>query len=283
MPKSVMPPTWKVPDLFRARLGESAGRQRAMAAEGQLLVILHEPPRPGEHERQGRLFWRDAEGQWKSNSLGTGVQSLKKHLAEYATLMTELDDRLDAAAHADDYFAVLHAVSPLHRAARNMHTALQQARELVPGDRELVLLRDQAGEIERIAELIHGDAKNGLDFTVARQSEDQAQRSYDMAVSAHRLNLLAAIFFPIATLTAIFGMNLEHGLPIRDKPAAFWAVLIVGLIGGMLLTGVITSKSPKPNPPPIKHSDNKPKRDSPDLAARDGDKEKHRCPSRPVR
>lgn len=38
--KSAIPPTWKVPDLFRSRLGESAGRQRAMASEGHLLIVL---------------------------------------------------------------------------------------------------------------------------------------------------------------------------------------------------------------------------------------------------
>lgn len=244
--KSVLPAAWKMPEVFRTRLGESAGRQRAMAAEGHLLVVLHELPKVGEHGRAGRLFWREPDGQWKSNSLGTGIQALKKHLAEYSDEVARLDSQLDDAASADDYFAVLQGISPLYRAARNMHAALQQARELVPDDRDLVLLRDQAVEIERAAELVHGDAKNGLDFTVARQSEEQAQRSYEMAVSSHRLNLLAAIFLPIATLSAIFGMNLEHGLAIRDNPVAFWLVLIAGFVGGILLTSVITSAPARP-------------------------------------
>jgi hypothetical protein len=244
--KSVIPATWKVPDAFRSRLGEHAGRQRAMAAEGHVLIVLHEPPKPGVPVRHGRLFWREPDGGWKSNSLGGGLQAVKKHLAEYADAVTRLGDRLDQAASADDYFSVLQDVSPLFRAARNMHAALQQARELAPEDRDIVLLRDHAVEIERGAELVHADSKNGLDFTVARQSEEQAHRSYDMAVAAHRLNLLAAIFFPIATLSAVFGMNLEHGLGIRENPAAFWAVLIVGFVGGVFLTQVITRKPERP-------------------------------------
>ena len=182
------------------------------------------------------------------------------HLAEYSDAATLLADRLDAAASADDYFGVLQAVAPLYRAARHLHAALQRARELMPDDREIVSLRDQAGEIERAAELIYGDAKNGLDFTVALRSEEQAQRGYEMAVAAHRLNLLAAIFFPIATLSAIFGMNLEHGLGIRDNPAAFWTVLAVGFIGGVLLTGVITSKPARPEAPGVQKTAGKPKR-----------------------
>jgi len=96
-------------------------------------------------------------------------------------------------------FDLLRSIAPLHRTARHLYATLQEARELVPEDRDLINLRDQIGEIERALELLHGDAKNGLEFTVARQAEQQAERTYDMAVSAHRLNLLAAAFFPVAT------------------------------------------------------------------------------------
>jgi hypothetical protein len=252
MSKSALPQQWKVPELFRERLGENAGRQRAMAADGHLLVVLHEVPRPDEPERRGRYFWRDAAGDWKASSLGTGSQAIRKHLAEYADAVAELDDQLSSAEKADDYFEILHAAAPLYRAARNMHAALQQARELVPDDRELILLRDLAGEIERGAELLHGDAKNGLDLTVARQAEEQTRRGHEMAVSAHRLNLLVAVFFPIATLSAIFGMNLDHGLDSAGNPLAFWGVLAVGFVGGLLLTSVIASRPAPPSAPPAK-------------------------------
>ena len=60
--------------------------------------------------------------------------------------------------------------------------------------------------------LLYNEARNSLDFSIARRGEEQARSSHRMAVSAHRLNLLAAFFFPIATLTALFGVNLRHGL-----------------------------------------------------------------------
>jgi hypothetical protein len=50
-----------------------------------------------------------------------------------------------------------------------------------------------------------------------------------------RLNLLAAFFFPIATLSAIFGANLKHGLEQVTAPAAFLAVMATGLALGALL------------------------------------------------
>ena len=239
--KAVLPAAWKVPDLFRARLGEAAGRQRTMESAGHLLLVLHEPPNAGETERRGRFFWRDATGSWKSNSLGAGIQALRKHVAEYAERLDALDSRLQQAQLSDDYFFVLQSLGPLCRASRHLHAALQQARELAPADRELITLRDQAGEIERFAELLQSDAQHGLDFLIARKTEEQAQRGYEMAVSAHRLNLLAAIFFPIATLSAIFGMNLEHGLP-PNSSEVFWVVLAIGLFSGMLLTLLIASR-----------------------------------------
>ena len=239
--KNVLPAAWKVPDVFRARLGEAAGKQRAMESGGHVLLVLHEPPGAGETERRGRYFWREPDGGWKSSSLGAGVQALKKHVAEYAERVEAIDDQLLRAQASEDYFRVLQSIGPLYRASRNMHATLQQAREMAPADRELIALRDQAGEIERAAELLQNDAKHGLDFLIARKTEEQAQRSYQMAVSAHRLNLLAAIFFPLATLSAIFGMNLEHGLP-QQSNGVFWMVLAIGLLSGMFLTMLIAAR-----------------------------------------
>src|SRR5262249_10514536 len=200
----LIPPDWQVPGLFTNPLGDTVGRQRAVTAEGQLLLGLHEPPLTGVPERTGRLFWRDPEGTWKSKSLGEGPQALKQHVAKFAERVEELEKQWQTAGTAEDYYLLLRAIAPLHRTARHLHATLQQARELVPVDRDLLNLRDQVGEIERAIELLHGDAKNGLDFTVAHQVEQQAERTYDMAVAAHRLNMLAATFFPVATLSAIY-------------------------------------------------------------------------------
>jgi hypothetical protein len=257
----LLPAEWRVPDALAARLGDSAGRQRAMAADGHLLLILHEPPAAGKADRTGKVFWRDPAGQWRAKSPGDGLQALKRHVAEFGERADDLDKRWQTADSADDFYRLLRDLAPLHRAARNLHAALQQARELVPDDRDLVNLRDRAGEVERTVELLHGDAKNGLDYTVARQAERQAARTYDMAVSAHRLNLLAATFFPVATLStiygAVFGMILAHGEPGWSTPALFWTLLGLGLLGGFVLAQVIARK---PIPPADLEPKAKPKR-----------------------
>lgn len=243
--KSILPATWKVPELFRARLGESVGRQRAMESQGHLLLVLHAPPEPSDDARVGRYFWREPDGSWKSSGQGAGVAALKTHLAEFAVRLDRLDEQLQHAVTARDYYNLLQAIAPLHRTIRHLHAAMQQAREMLPEDRDLINLRDNAGELERSVELLHHDTDTGLEFTVAHESEEQSRRAYEMSVSAHRLNILAAIFFPIATLSTIFGMNLPHGLEQWASPTPFWAVLAAGLLMGVLLTALVIQR-PKP-------------------------------------
>ena len=60
-----------------------------------------------------------------------------------------------------------------------------------------------------------------------------------MAVAAHRLNGLAAFFFPIATVMTIFGANLKHGLEERYWPLPFLVCAGLGLIGGIVLTALL--------------------------------------------
>ena len=63
-----------------------------------------------------------------------------------------------------------------------------------------------------------------------------------MAVAAHRLKMLVAFFFPIATLTALFDANFRHGLEEWDRvnaPLPLIVLISAGLLCGALLTGFI--------------------------------------------
>ncbi len=242
--KSILPPVWEVPQQFRDRLGDKAGRQRPMVADGHLLLVLHAPPKPEENQRSGRFFWRSADGTWKSNDLGAGINALHSHLVQFEVIIDQLDRKEELATTADEYFQVLAQLAPVHRAARNLHQVLQEARKTCPEIRELINVRDRAYDIQRSAELLFDGTKNALDFAVARRVEEQAQSSNQMAVAAHRLNILAAFFFPIATLTALFGMNLEHGLEDYLSPIPFLGLLVVGLLTGIVLTSFVTRKVP---------------------------------------
>jgi hypothetical protein len=238
--RSILPAIWDLPTTIRDRLGARAGRQRPMIHDGHVLLVLHRPPKPDEEQREGRFFWRKPDGTWMSSESGGGLASLSAHLQEYADLIERYDDKEESASTAAEYFDVIQAVTPLHRAARNLHGVLQEARKAVPDDHDLIDFRDQAYDIERNAELLYIDTKNGLEYALARRSEEQAAAAHDMSVSAHRLNVLAAFFFPIATLSAIFGVNLQHGWENAPGPGPFFALLAAGLACGFVLKGYIT-------------------------------------------
>ena len=241
-PKLRVPIDWQLPAAITRRLGERSGRQRAMSADGHLLLILHAPPLPGDSHRVGRLFWRDPKGTWRSNTHGTGPQAVMAHLGEFTQRLDGLEEDLESADSADDYYALLRAVAPLHRSARNLHATLQQARELITEDAALINARDQASEVERGLDLLHSDASHGLDFTIARHAEQQAEVTHQMSVAGYRLNLLAATFFPIATIGTIFGMNLSHGFESPSYRGLFWFLIMFGLISGFVLARVIAKK-----------------------------------------
>ena len=244
---ALLPSVWQVPTQFVARLGDQVGRQRAMFAEGHLLLVLHAPPGPEDDERQGRFFWRKPDGTWSSDNFGGGPAALNRHLEEFASVVEALEVQDDAAKTAEDYFTVLQAIAPLHRAAGNLHQTLQEARELLPDDRDLIRYRDQAYSIQRMAELLYDGVKNGLDFAMARRAEEQAKAAHQMSVASHRLNILAAFFFPVATLMAIFGANIQHGLEELSPPWPMITVLAVGLGFGAVLALFISRPVAPPN------------------------------------
>lgn len=248
--RSLLPAVWEVPKSFRERLGTSAGRQRTMFDERHLLLVLHAPPKPDDTLRRGRFIWRKPDGSWTSNDLGGGIGALGKHLAEYAEVIQQFDRLEEEAQTAADYFAVLEGLAPVLRAAAHLHQTLQEARRLVPEDRDLIIMRDQAYDLERTADLLYTNAKNALDFAIARRAEEESRSSRQMALSAHRLNILAAFFFPLATLSAIFGVNLLHGLEDSPPPLAFLLLVGSGLAAGAILAAFITRRPP--DDPPAK-------------------------------
>jgi len=230
-PDALLPKLWVLPDAIRQRLGREPGPQRSMFEEGHLLIILHELPEPGVRGRKAVLFWRKPDGEWLTNQAGNGLTGLSSHLKAFDDKLAELDGEEDRAVTAAEYHLVLEHIGPVLRTTRGLHRALQQAREMVKSERELINLRDQAAGIERTAELLLQDAEFGLNFTMARQAEAQAASARQMAKTAHRLNLLAALFLPITALASVFGMNFESG--ITDSPAAFWTVCALGLGAGV--------------------------------------------------
>ena len=232
-----IPDEWKIPDALRLRLGaNTTGRQRALLAEGHLLLVLHEVPRHGQRERRGVYFWRAPDGSWCSSAECEGIPTLATHVNDYSSAADELESKYQAATMAKDYFALLQEVAPILRSATNMYSALQSAREALPDLPALISVRDTAGDVVRSLELLHTDAKNALDYDVAKSSEEQAILGEEAVRSGVRLNILAAIFLPLSTVTGMLGVNLALGL--EGAPVwASWSLFGLGLVIGLIVRG----------------------------------------------
>lgn len=234
---NVIPHNWEVPQVFRGRFGVHAGRQRVMHADGHLLLILHEAPRRKEAtERGARLYWRKPDGTWQSSGSGaTTAAALRAHVEEFVELVDALEARAHAAKRAADWFSLLQDAAPLLRIARGLSATLQEARELAKNDRELISLRDTAQEIERDVDLIHSDARAGLDYAIASAAEENAASARYQSDAGYRLNLIAATFLPISALGSLLGMNLVHGFEQSYSPWAFWGVALIAFLLGLFV------------------------------------------------
>jgi Mg2+ and Co2+ transporter CorA len=240
----VIPHNWELPQVFRDRLGAHAGRQRTMVHEGHLLIILHEPPKADVAERVARIYWRKPDGTWKAtNSGSTNIGALRVLVEEYQQAEDQMEARAAVAAKSTDWFQLIHDTAPLLRAARGMHAALQEAREHAKTDQAIISLRDTAQDIERTLELIHNHAKSGLDYAIAKGTEDAAAASKHVVESGHRLNLITATFLPITALGSLFGMQLQHGLEHESAPYVFWGIAAFALLLGLVVRATLP-KSP---------------------------------------
>lgn len=233
--KVSIPSSWAIPSNLQRQVSEVAGNQRTLTDGGHLLILLHELPQTLTADRNIRMFWCSSEGEWKSDSMGQGINALQTHVADYAKRVHQFEQQLAHARTSDDYFTLRRDASPVRRAAHNMYAALQRACELRPDDRGLASCRNSVGTIERALELIYEEGQHGLEYAMAVQTEAQTQASY-------RLNVLAAIFLPIATAAAVFGMNLNSGLEGAYDPWLFWGVLVAGVVIGLGVQVGITAR-----------------------------------------
>ena len=216
-----------------------------MSADGHLLIILHQVPEPGDSTRAPVLFWRNPRGDWTSSEGGPGLGALNAHIDSWRKAVDRIEVQMQQHPSAESFFEVLQSTTPLLRTIRNTQRTLQEARQASPEDRPILLARDDAGELERAVELLHSDAQHGMDYMIARQGEEQTQRTHQLVRAGHRLNVLIALFLPLTAIGSVFGMNLSHGLERWQSPWLFWSLLATALvIGVLLMTAVVFRVKP---------------------------------------
>lgn len=241
---SPIPHNWEVPQIFRDRFGTRAGRQRVMAADGHILIVLHELPDVRDPDTvNAKVYWRKPDGTWKSQGSGaTNIAALRAHVETFVAAIDALEHRAAKAVRAKDWFDIMHASQPLYRMARNQSATLAEARDLAKLDKELIGVRDTAQENERSIELITHHARAGLDYTIAANAEATVKSTEHVVESQHRLNMIAATFLPITAISALLSMNLKHGFESYHAPYAFWIVAGSAFLLGLIVRAMLPAK-----------------------------------------
>ena len=232
---------WNLPSEITARLGsESWGAQRAIYEVGHLLLVLHAPPKADGNEREHEIFLRLPQGKWLHKGVDHGDHGLTKFMEDYRLLYSDLENRFEKVSSIDSLFAIIDSLIPLARSSNNMKQALQSAREALGNDAFIIDMRDRSVDIARGFELLLADARLSLEFRLARSAEAQARAAEVGNRAQHKLNILAAIAFPLMSVSAVFGMNLQSGL--ENKPFwIFWLVFLGGLGLGLFVKGWVSS------------------------------------------
>ncbi len=238
----IIPTNWILPDAISSRVSKTTfGRQRAIAEEGQCLLVLRDVPRPDEDRRPGVLFWFDENGQWRSNSPNPDPSALRRHVSKYAEAQNKLEDETESAQDLAQLFDILERLNPLKRSATNMFNALQQARENIGDNPDIIEARDLAYDVSRDFELLLEEVKQSIELRKAKDQEQEAEFSYNALVASHRLNTLAAFTFPLMAISGLLGVNIPSGL--EESPVLlFWFVLITSLLSGFALKTWVNAK-----------------------------------------
>lgn len=154
--------------------------------------------------------------------------------------ITELDAALELAEGPVAIHDVIDEAAPAARAGRHVQQVLSELRKALPDDLEILAIRDLAVEVERAGDLLMQDAKSSLDFMIAKSAASQATEAMKAANEAKKLNRLAAFFFPLMTIAAVFGMNKPSEIL---ENSMIWVVVAVGLFLGSIVCSML--KRPK--------------------------------------
>ena len=102
------------------QLSNRPGNQRCVVGRDELLLVVHEVPKPGVPEREPLIFWRRADETWLDYAGGKGLRRLGDLLDRYAKVIDEKEELIEEADTAAEIFELVRASAPLSRSSRNL-------------------------------------------------------------------------------------------------------------------------------------------------------------------
>jgi Mg2+ and Co2+ transporter CorA len=222
------------------QLSNRPGNQRCVIGRDELLLVVHEVPKPGVPERDPLFFWRRADETWQDYTGGKGLRRLGDLLERYAKVIDEKEELIEEADTAAEIFELVRAAAPLSRSSRNLMLAIDHTLAQDEDNRELRSYRDRIRELERAAEQLNHDARLTMEYWKAERGEEQQEAAEKLNKIAFRLNLLAGFFLPLVALGGLFGMNVK--LP-AFVDGWFWVIFFGGLVTGGTLVWLVGRKT----------------------------------------
>jgi hypothetical protein len=143
---------------------------------------------------------------------------------------------LEKATDPSGIHEVIDEATPVARAGRHVMKVIGELRKALPADGDILAIRDMSVAMERSGELLISDAKSSLDYMIAKSSAAQARQAHEAAQEARKLNWLAAFFFPLMTIAAIFGMNDPLNMLAKNS---IWIVLLIGITLGAVVRLIV--------------------------------------------
>ena len=235
-----LPSGFELEDELSDQLSNRPGNQRCVIGRDELLLVVHDVPKPGVTEREPLIFWRRSDDLWVDYAGGKGLKRLSDLLDRYSKAIDENVELIEEADTAAEVFALARAAGPLARASRNLAIAIEQTLVNDEDSRELKSFRDRSREIERAADQLNQDARLTLEYWKAERSEEQQASAEKLNKIAFRLNLLAGFFLPLVALGGMFGMNVK--LP-EFVSGWFWVIFFGGLTTGGILVWMVSRKT----------------------------------------
>jgi Mg2+ and Co2+ transporter CorA len=225
------------------QLSNRPGNQRCVVGRDELLLVVHNVPKPGSPDREPIIFWRRSDETWIDAGGRKGLGKMGELLDRYAKVIDAHEEVIEEADTAQEIFDLARAAGPLARATRNLALAIEQTMAQDEDTRELRTFRDRARELERAAEQLSQDARLTLEFWKAERSEEQQESAEKLNKIAFRLNLLAGLFLPVVAIGGLFGMNVDLPDVAEHSKAWFWVVVCGGLSVGGFMVWLVSRKT----------------------------------------
>jgi Mg2+ and Co2+ transporter CorA len=238
-----LPQFFECEDELLDQLSSRPGNQRCVVGRDELLLVVHDVPKPGSPERDPIIFWRRADETWLDFGGRKGLGKLGELIDRYVKVIDALEDVVDEADTAQEIFDLARAAGPLARSTRNLALAIEQTMAQDEDTRELRTYRDRARELERAAEQLTQDARLTMEFWQAERSEEQQKSAERLNKIAFRLNLLAGLFLPLVAIGGLFGMNVDLPDIAEHSKAWFWIVVCGGLVSGGMMVWLVSHKT----------------------------------------